>query len=173
MSQCRSDFHILLHFSIYFPGIFTKLGGLVYINLEPKKKVTMSETFEKSQMSFSFDVPAGCNICYKIIWCLPSTTKLQQGNIFTSVCHSVQWGCLPGGWVLRMSAWGVSVRRGVSTLGMYTSMNLGRTPSKQEAHPWGRKHPLPRSRKHPPPKQEAHPTVNRSPCKCNSSSFHY
>ena len=35
MSQRRLDLHILLYFSIYiyFPGIVTELGGLVYINL--------------------------------------------------------------------------------------------------------------------------------------------
>ena len=37
MSQCRSDLHILLYFSIYLPGIFTEIGGLIDINLGVKK----------------------------------------------------------------------------------------------------------------------------------------
>ena len=48
--------------------MFTEIGFLCDINLVVKKnylrdfhdKVTMSETFDKSQMSESFDVPAGC-----------------------------------------------------------------------------------------------------------------
>ena len=70
MSQHRSDLHILLNFSIYiyFPDMFSEIGFLCDINLVVKiiilidlhGKVTMSETFEKSQMSESFDVPAGC-----------------------------------------------------------------------------------------------------------------
>ena len=47
--------------------MFTEIGFLCDINLVVKKiilidfhdKVTMSETFDKSQMSKSFDVPAG------------------------------------------------------------------------------------------------------------------
>ena len=48
--------------------MFTEIGFLCDINLVVKKiilidlhdKVTMSETFDKSQMFESFDVPAGC-----------------------------------------------------------------------------------------------------------------
>ena len=60
MSQCSLDLHILFNFSIYiyFPDIFTEIGFLCDINLGVKKKiltdlhdkVTMSETFEKSQL---------------------------------------------------------------------------------------------------------------------------
>ena len=67
MSQHGSDLHILLNFSIYSPDIFTEIEFMCDINLGVKKyilidlhdKVSTSETFDKSQMSESFDVPAG------------------------------------------------------------------------------------------------------------------
>ena len=52
MSQCRSDLLILLNFSIY---IYLKKLFLI----DPHVKESMSETFDKSQMSETIDVPAG------------------------------------------------------------------------------------------------------------------
>ena len=48
-----------------FPLIFTQIGFLfgtkqVVLSIDPNDKGAMSEFFDKSQMSESFDVPAGC-----------------------------------------------------------------------------------------------------------------
>ena len=69
MSQRRSDLHILLNFSIFPRYVYWNRIPVWYKFSDKKNfflidihdKVTMSETFDKSQMSESFDVPAGCN----------------------------------------------------------------------------------------------------------------
>ena len=70
MSQCRSELHILLNFSIYiFPRnlywnrfyVWYKISDKKLFLIDPNVKGSMSETFDKSQMSETIDVPAGWN----------------------------------------------------------------------------------------------------------------
>ena len=60
-------------------------------------QIVMSEMFDKSQMSESFDVPAGCLTLYDhVVGFSPPITKLGQGYIFTGVCDSVHMGGMRG-----------------------------------------------------------------------------
>ena len=62
---------------IYFPEIFTDIGWMLEnINFPlPTIQISMSETFDKSQMSETIDVPAGCSgnkfciiLCSHNVW---------------------------------------------------------------------------------------------------------
>ena len=62
MSQHRSDLHILLNFSIYFPDIFTEIGGMIENIFFPIDLMhNQCQNFLiLSHFSECFDVPAGC-----------------------------------------------------------------------------------------------------------------
>ena len=101
MSQHRSDLHILLYFSIYFPGIFTEIGGLIDINLGVKKIFSQTSIRKwqcqnfliLSHLSEPFDVPAGCFIHRE------AQTRMHSSKMCTTRSSS-SWGglpqCIPG-----------------------------------------------------------------------------
>ena len=65
MSQRSSDLHTLLNFSIYIfpPNLYSNRFLSIFqilFSIDPNVKGAVSEMFDKSQMSESIDVPAGC-----------------------------------------------------------------------------------------------------------------
>ena len=60
--------------------------------LRVMSKCRICDIMQKTTLQWSRYIYSSNN---QICLLLPSATKLRQGNIFTSVCHSVHRGCIP------------------------------------------------------------------------------